>query len=84
MTDAYSPVPELNSLKEFDERTGNEFYANGFQLVEFGKPRPAAAYSGEQEFLDRPGRLARGGLRGREGNLRRRQKPPGPVPATRM
>lgn len=52
MSDAYSPVPELNSLKEFDERTGNEFYANGFELVEFGKPEPAAAYSDEQEFLD--------------------------------
>ncbi|WP_051877089.1 hypothetical protein [Streptomyces natalensis] len=52
MSNAYSPVPELNGLKEFDERCGSEYYANGFELVEFGRPSGAETYSDEQEFID--------------------------------
>lgn len=52
MSDAYSPVSELNRLKEFEERCGSEYYANGFELVEFGKPSGAETYSEEQEFVD--------------------------------
>lgn len=52
VSDAYSPVPELNELKEFEERCGNEYYADGFELVEFGRPSGAETYSEEQEFID--------------------------------
>ncbi|MEU9111742.1 hypothetical protein AB0D04_08130 [Streptomyces sp. NPDC048483] len=51
MSDAYSPVAELNRLKEFDERCGSEFYATGFELVEFGRSCGAETYSEEQEFI---------------------------------
>jgi hypothetical protein len=52
VSDAYSPVPELNRLKEFDERIGNHYYANGFELLEFDKLDAAGGYSDEQEFVD--------------------------------
>ncbi|KPC67213.1 hypothetical protein [Streptomyces chattanoogensis] len=35
MTDAYSPIPELNLLKEFEERVGAHRYADGFSLLNF-------------------------------------------------
>ncbi|MGW2629669.1 hypothetical protein ACWC2K_10090 [Streptomyces chattanoogensis] len=39
MTDAYSPIPELNLLKEFEERVGAHRYADGFSLLHFAYNR---------------------------------------------
>ena len=36
MSEEYSPIPELNLLKEFEVRTGPDFYSEGFELCEFG------------------------------------------------
>ncbi|MEU9110360.1 hypothetical protein AB0D04_00865 [Streptomyces sp. NPDC048483] len=35
MSDAYSPIPELNLLKEFEERVGVHSYADGFSMNGF-------------------------------------------------
>ncbi|MEN3615774.1 hypothetical protein AAH979_40560 [Plantactinospora sp. ZYX-F-223] len=51
MIDAYSPVPELNRLREFEERLGGEFISDGFELVEFGEPRHDG-WSDAPEFVD--------------------------------
>ncbi|GAA2406822.1 hypothetical protein GCM10010404_76160 [Nonomuraea africana] len=51
MSDAYSPVPELNQLAALQERLGGEFISDGFELVEFGEPRHDS-WSEAPEFLD--------------------------------
>jgi hypothetical protein len=39
MSTVYSPIPELNQLKDFADATGDgHSYANGFQLMEFNTP----------------------------------------------
>lgn len=35
MTDAYSPVPELNLLKAFEDRSGEHLFATGFELIAY-------------------------------------------------
>lgn len=37
MTDVFSPIPELNLLKEFYDATLDDFWANGFEMYGFGK-----------------------------------------------
>ncbi|MER6009655.1 hypothetical protein [Streptomyces bluensis] len=37
MSDAYSPIPELNLLKEFQDSLGGQFFAPGFELVEYNR-----------------------------------------------
>ncbi|GAA3442843.1 hypothetical protein [Planomonospora venezuelensis] len=36
MSEAYSPVPELNLLKELQDRLGGRPYAGGFELFDYG------------------------------------------------
>lgn len=38
MTDAYSPIPELNLLKEFSEGPGGPFFSHGFEFYEYDRP----------------------------------------------
>lgn len=46
MSTAYSPVPELNQLKEFEDATGDSYYyASGFHLMEFNAPDVFSALS---------------------------------------
>jgi hypothetical protein len=54
MESAYSPIPELNLLKTFQNRTGFEEYAAGFGLSDYDDKSPLeAAWSKEPEFLGR-------------------------------
>ncbi|MEU1737526.1 hypothetical protein [Streptosporangium sp. NPDC020145] len=39
MSDAYSPIPELNLLKEFQDRLEGRLYAGQFMLVDYGEIR---------------------------------------------
>ncbi|MBV2364326.1 hypothetical protein ACFPZ0_21340 [Streptomonospora nanhaiensis] len=52
MSDAYSPVPALNLLNEFDQQSGSEYYSHGFETTTFGEHGIVATWSKEQEFLD--------------------------------
>lgn len=38
MTGAYSPVPELNLLKEFYDSPGNADFSDGFEFYEYDRP----------------------------------------------
>lgn len=50
----YSPVPELNQLKAFQDEVGYEAYAEGFGLDEFGdRSGLEAGWSKDAEFLAR-------------------------------
>jgi hypothetical protein len=50
----YSPVPELNLLKAFQDEAGYEAYSGGFGLDEFGdRSGLAAGWSKDPEFLAR-------------------------------
>ncbi|WP_166029045.1 hypothetical protein [Streptomyces chilikensis] len=53
MTRAYSPIPELNLLKEFEERIGPVYYSDGFELMEYGGGASAGTWSEDPEFLGR-------------------------------
>ncbi|MEV6018468.1 MULTISPECIES: hypothetical protein [unclassified Streptomyces] len=53
MREAYSPVPELNLLKEFEDRLGPVFYAEGFELYEFGGDAGLHTWSEDPGFLGR-------------------------------
>jgi hypothetical protein len=56
MTTEFSPVPELNQLSAFDERSRDRFYALGFELDKdsYGdRGGLEAAWSKEPEFLER-------------------------------
>ncbi|MDX3227182.1 hypothetical protein [Streptomyces sp. ME19-01-6] len=35
MSNAYSPIPELNLLKEFEDEFGASGYADGFELLDY-------------------------------------------------
>ncbi|MET8976990.1 hypothetical protein ABZX85_15350 [Streptomyces sp. NPDC004539] len=54
MTITYSPVPELNLLKDFEDEVGYENFADGFGLTEYGDVSGlVAGWSGDPEFLAR-------------------------------
>ncbi|MEU5154704.1 hypothetical protein [Glycomyces sp. NPDC021274] len=53
MSDAYSPVPELNLLKAFADRVGRVYYSDGFELHEYGADVGLGTWSEEPEFLSR-------------------------------
>ncbi|AKH85370.1 hypothetical protein AA958_27580 [Streptomyces sp. CNQ-509] len=38
MTDAYSPISELNLLKEFSDGPGDSYFSDGFEFYEYGRP----------------------------------------------
>ena len=50
---SYSPVPELNLLKAFQEATGRAYYADGFALTDYDdKSGLSAGWTDDAEFLD--------------------------------
>ncbi|MGY0061147.1 hypothetical protein ACWY4P_32165 [Streptomyces sp. LZ34] len=53
MSAAYSPVPELNLLKELEDRVGGENISTGFDLREFGATTGIDTWSQDPEFLDK-------------------------------
>ncbi|RII20737.1 hypothetical protein DSC45_02735 [Streptomyces sp. YIM 130001] len=53
MSEAYSPVPELNLLKEFTDRIGPVHYSDGFELREYGADAGLHTWSENPEFLSR-------------------------------
>lgn len=53
MSEAYSPVPELNLLKDFDDRIGPVWYSEGFELREYGADAGLCTWSEHPEFLSR-------------------------------
>lgn len=54
MPPGYSPVAELNLLKEFQDETGHETYADGFGLTEFGDVSAlVAGWSADPAFTGR-------------------------------
>lgn len=53
MSEAYSPVPEPNLLKEFADRIGPVFYSDGFELHEYGADAGLHTWSEHPEFLSR-------------------------------
>ncbi|MFF3455318.1 hypothetical protein ACFYXH_13485 [Streptomyces sp. NPDC002730] len=52
MSDAYSPILELNLLKELEERIGVENISPGFYLTDFGDTADISTWSEDSEFLD--------------------------------
>lgn len=50
---AHSPVPELNLLKEFEERMDWEPFSDGFELFEYGNVSPLGP-TPPAEMRDRP------------------------------
>lgn len=53
MSEPYSPVPELNLLKEFEDRLGPVYYSEGFELCEYGGDAGLHTWSEDAEFLSR-------------------------------
>lgn len=53
MSEAYSPIPELNLLKEFSDRIGPVYYSDGFELLEYGSDAGLHTWSEHPEFLSR-------------------------------
>ncbi|MEQ4723692.1 hypothetical protein [Nonomuraea sp. B19D2] len=53
MSEAYSPIPELNLLKEFEDRIGRVYYSNSFELREYGADVGLDTWSEHPEFLSR-------------------------------
>jgi len=53
VSDAYSPVPELNLLKAFQDRTGPVFYSEGFELHAYGEDAGLGTWSEDPEFVSR-------------------------------
>ncbi|GAA3861531.1 hypothetical protein [Streptomyces sedi] len=62
MRQKYSPIPELNLLREFEEGLGPVFYSDGFELSEFGADAGLHTWSDDPEFVGRflPFALANG------------------------
>jgi hypothetical protein len=49
---SYSPVPELNHLKTFQERAGGSYYADGFALTDYDdKSGLSSGWTDDAEFL---------------------------------
>lgn len=53
MSDAYSPVPELNLLKAFEDRVGGVFFSAGFEMHEYGANADLGSWSKHPEFPSR-------------------------------
>ncbi|MFF2507542.1 hypothetical protein ACFVTY_29785 [Streptomyces sp. NPDC058067] len=53
MSDAYSPIPELNLLKEFQDSLGGQFFAPGFELFEYNKDVDWFCGDAPDAYLDR-------------------------------
>jgi hypothetical protein len=53
VSNAYSPVPELNLLKAFQDRIGSVFYSEGFELHEYGRDAGLGTWSEDPEFVSR-------------------------------
>jgi hypothetical protein len=53
VSDPYSPVPELNLLKAFQDRVGQVFHSDGFELHEYGEDAGLGTWSEDPEFLSR-------------------------------
>ena len=49
----YSPIEELNLLKEFQDKVGYENFARGFGLTEYGDISGLPAWSEDPEFTGR-------------------------------
>lgn len=52
MSDTYSPVPELNLLKELEERIAGGNISRGFYLTDFGDRHGLDTWSEDPDFLD--------------------------------
>lgn len=53
MNDAYSPVPELNLLKAFQDRIGRVYFSDGFELHDYGEDVGLDTWSEDPEFTGR-------------------------------
>lgn len=53
MSDAYSPVPELNALKEFEDSLEGQFFAPGFELFEYDDDLDWFCGDAPDAYLDR-------------------------------
>ncbi|MGP3972880.1 hypothetical protein ACTWQF_02395 [Streptomyces sp. 8N114] len=53
MRDAYSPIPELNLLKEFENSLGGQFFAPGFELIEYNDDLDWFCGDAPDAYLDR-------------------------------
>jgi hypothetical protein len=58
----YSPVPELNLLRELEERAAGDFVADGFETLDYGDPEQLAGWPEDPAFRSRliPFALANG------------------------
>lgn len=52
MSEAYSPIPELNLLKEFQDRIGPVYFSEGFELHEHGRDAGLHTWSEDPDFLN--------------------------------
>ncbi|GAA3141167.1 hypothetical protein GCM10010466_35220 [Planomonospora alba] len=52
MSDVYSPVPELNLLKELQDRLGGKPYSGEFELIDYGDLRYVSGHE-DPEFQER-------------------------------
>ncbi|MEU9126391.1 hypothetical protein AB0C96_42480 [Streptomyces sp. NPDC048506] len=53
MSDAYSPIPELNLLKEFQDGLGGQFFSPGFELIEYDRGLDWFCGDAPDAYLDR-------------------------------
>ncbi|OEV05038.1 hypothetical protein [Streptomyces oceani] len=53
MSDVYSPVPELNLLKEFEDSLGGRFFAPGFELFDYDLDLDWFCGDAPDAYLDR-------------------------------
>lgn len=53
MSDAYSPIPELNSLKEFQDSLGGQFFAPDFELFAYNDDLDWFCGDAPDAYLDR-------------------------------
>ncbi|MGW1616729.1 hypothetical protein ACWCQZ_46525 [Streptomyces sp. NPDC002285] len=53
MSEAYSPIPELNLLKTFEDRIGPVYYSESFELRDYGADAGLPTWSEHPEFLCR-------------------------------
>ncbi len=60
--DPYSPVPELNLLRELEERADGDFVADGFETLDYGDPEQLTGWPEDPAFRSRliPFALANG------------------------
>ncbi|GAA4228804.1 hypothetical protein FHR32_008069 [Streptosporangium album] len=53
MSDAYSPIPELNLLKELQDRLAGQYFAPGFELFDYDDDLDWFCGRADPEYLDR-------------------------------